>query len=189
MHRNRLLLALTCVTLVTAITSGTATADLPDDQYISYYLREDPQDPNSDVSFTLNLTLEASILKPGSVAWDIALVTIIEHDQGDTYWSEENPFVDTSDGLWLVEHDDPQDPQPAEFAVPPLLSGTATPDDQQDPDLNYSLEGERYVRAPTPSYSGNVASLTYDLAADGGGQPQQADDDEPVEIFPESNPP
>ena len=163
---------------------STAQADsLPDDRTISYFVRENPSDPQSSVVFTIEMQISAQEEDDGFVGWEIESVRLIDNDNpisSQSEWIEYLPEVHTQDGLWWVEHDDPDSPKESEFDEPPLLSGTADAEGTQA-DMDYSFEGAPYVGGPQ-LYNGSVTSLTYAFTLVGEADPEEEGEDEPTEI-------
>jgi len=161
---------------------STAQADLPDDQAIEYRVRETPNVPESAVVFTITLYLTASDMDNDEVGWEIDEIRFrqLNSQPLQRLWIEDSPVVSSPDGLWWVEHADPQDPQIGEFDMPPLLTGTADAEHSEDPDLDYSFEGVAYVSPPPPPFEDTVA-LDYTLTLEGEEEPIEEGDDEPAE--------
>ena len=102
--------------------SAVAQATFPPNQQIAYYIRELPDDPRSTIVFEVELTLSAQAVDTGSVGWRIDEVRCRRKIEGvTTVWTQGTPVVDSSDGLWWVQHADVAEPLPGEFAEPPLL--------------------------------------------------------------------
>ena len=91
---------------------GTAVlADLPDDRIVTYNVREDPNDEESPIIFTVDLGIMAYDMDGDTVRWFVKYAVLTETDNSEsppvtTTWSEDEPNVDTSDGYWTIEHDD-----------------------------------------------------------------------------------
>lgn len=145
---------LSLIILGVAYVPVSAQESVPD-QIISYVLHETPADPESAVVFTVELDLTAVDFDGDWVGWEVAEARFLQplDPGGDTVWVEQLPFVDTLDGLWWIEHADPEAPVDAEFVLPPLLEGTAIAQDAADPDMDYSFEGLVYVPPPEPEDS------------------------------------
>lgn len=167
-------------------------ADLPPDQTIEYLIRETPEDPNSPVVFAVTLALEASDSDGNSVGWDITEAEFVEFDEyGDPArtWVEDDTNVPTTDGLWWIEHADPADPQPSEFAKPPLLEGTAAAEDPAENDLDYALEGVTYTPPPEGQPYQDTAAIDHEFILVSEIEPIKEGEDEPVEIDDTEDPP
>lgn len=124
---------------------------LPPDVTVQLNLREPPGDPLSDVTHRVILGLFEDSRNGDSVGWDVAILTIRELDEnGDVAyrWSTGGPTVDTSDGLWWIEHADPDNPELEEFVLLPRIHGTAGALDQGVSDLDFDFEGNVYTEPP-----------------------------------------
>ena len=64
------------------------------------------------------------------------------------WWEDEDPEVDTTDGLWWVEHADPDNPVPSDFVETAPVAGTAIAADPEDPDLDFDVAGVPYTEPP-----------------------------------------
>ena len=87
--------------------------DPPLTQQVVYRLHEDPSDPNSDVKFTIWLSLVQADIDGDLVGWSVTRIRIRQIGAGgnpDTIWMEYNPDVSTPDGLWWVEHSSVENP-------------------------------------------------------------------------------
>lgn len=176
-----MLLAMSCSNLLAQ------DPPLPEDQRIRYAIREVPTDPLSAVIWTIDLALEAEDSDGDSVGWSIESVTVTERDASGepaSIWTDAAPpECDSPDGLWWVEHSDPAKPKPADFALPPLLAGTASVQFGAESDLEYTLEGVEYVPEPgSPLSELVVTGLDYAFTPAGESQPLDEGDDEPVTI-------
>lgn len=176
--------------LVLGIFCARADAVLPPDQNIKYRIREVPTDPQSRVVWDVILRLSAYSSSGNSVKWNVDRAEFIQYDsQGSVIagWVESSPAPGTPNGLWLVEHVDPEKPLLSEFDSPPLMNGKAVARDANDPDLDYDFEGGPNL-GPSSLYSGNVSAITYRFAHEGEAEPEGEGDDEPAEIQPEEEP-
>lgn len=141
-----------------------ANATLPDDMAVEYYIREDPEDPDSDVIYEIRLELAADGRDGDSVAWKITEMKITEvgtQGTGDRVWVEENPDLSAYDDVWWVEHSDPMAPDEVEFGDPPYFEGTAEAQDKGDPDMEYELEGATCDASCSQLFGGRVAAMWY----------------------------
>jgi hypothetical protein len=189
MTRTKLL-----ATLVATIVLGTgfsaAKADVPSNRKIKFYIRQIPSDLQSDIIWTVELDIKADDSNGESVGWQITALHVKDHDLSYfplRSWTETSLQVNTSDGLWWVDHADHMDPLASEFDVTPLLEGTAIAAWQEDANLEYSFEGDSY--SGNPSYGGKVSGLTFSFTLVGEEDPEEEDDDEPGEIDEEEDPP
>jgi hypothetical protein len=156
-------------------------ADPPAQQDVVYRIYDDPNDPNSDIVFTVWMKLTPEDQDGDSVGWDVKQIRFrqIGQGNGDTLWTESDPNVPTGDGLWWVDHADADNPQLSEFDNPPRLQGLAPADDPVDKDLDYELEGDTYTgTAPWPV----TAGLKYKFGLDGEPTPLETGEDEPVGV-------
>ena len=160
---------------------------LPDDEVVVYHIRETPYDPESNVTFTVQLELAAVDSTSEFVCWSVERIVIKQYaDSGSMIgeWAETLVDVDSPDGLWWVEHADTSDPQMSEFAVAPPVAGRATALDETEPDLDYSIEGAEYVESASQAASPYTitARLTYLLWKLGAAQPEEEEEEEIVEV-------
>jgi len=140
----RSVLRLSCVSVVFA--SAPASAQLPADQVIQWKFRQDPSDPNSAVEFHAVVTLTAWEVDANAVGWSVAKVEFLQPVGSEIKsWIEENPPLETPDGLWWVTHDDPLSPDLGEFLDTPLLKGRAFAEDPGDVDLLYELASQSAI--------------------------------------------
>jgi hypothetical protein len=106
-------------------------------------MHESPSKPD-DVVFTVTLSLSVKDVSGYNVAWEVSEITFNQpagNGHGARSWSEELPAVDTLDGYWWIEHGDVENPDLAEFTLPPLIAGTAEADSMSYEDLEYDPEG------------------------------------------------
>ena len=160
-------------------------------QDVVYKIHSDPNDPNSVVSFTIWLSLEQADTDGDSIGWKILQIRFRQTPEAyseERIWTDSDPNVPSSDGLWWVEHADPNDPQLAEFDTPPHLVGTAAAQDPNDPDLEYDVNSGTYSPPPGGNPWGPTTALTYELTV-GDPPPEKEGDDEPGEIDDEDDPP
>ncbi len=182
-HRTVPQAALVAVILL-ATGHSEARAHLPETGAITFYIHDDPADPESDVVYVVNLTVKADKEDGESVGWIITKAEIRKPDSGgpDQVWIEESPTVNTPDGLWWIDHDDHAAPKLEEFVLPPSLDGTADAQNPSDPDLEYDLEGVTYVPPRRGGLYAITGALTYSFTMVGQTEPDDSGDDEPVEL-------
>ena len=167
---------------------------VPNSLEVSFWIHDDPSDPESDVTFKIKLALTESDSDGDSIGWDVTSIEFRQiHASGpDTVWVESSPSVPTGDGLWWVTHADPTDPQTDEFVMPPNLSGTAVAQDSKDDDLDYDFEGVTYTPPPPPGeppYEVTAGMDYYFALALWPPIIIITDDDVPVEVPPIERPP
>ena len=159
----------------------------PPDYTLTFNLHETPGDPASPIDFTITMGLMKDTVNGNDIGWLVNVVTIRKVDgQGNvlTTWSKNQPFVDTEDGLWWIEHADPNAPVNSEFLVPPLISGTAPSPNPNVVSLEFEFEGAMYVAPPEGAPYDDTSSLTALLRDEGTPPPPPKKDieDEPVEM-------
>ena len=172
------------VVLCVLTATSTARADLPADRSVFYVMHAVPTDPASEATFIVKLDLRAVDQIGADVAWEVAAATFRESLTGgnENRWNITLPFVDTPDGLWWIEHADPDIPVRSEFTVPPTLLGLAIAEDPADPDLHFDVAGVLYVPPPEGAPYQTTASLSYAMRQDGDPDPDPVGDDEPVDV-------
>lgn len=181
MHRNIL-----TATVLAAIFLGTNDMAV-EANHVTYKMRVTPTDPSSAITFVVNLALESVGADGAWVGWKITSAEFRRPGNAggpDTVWVAAFPFVDSSDGLWWIEHADPSAPKLSEFLMPPWLFGTASAQDPSDPELDYSFKGVPYVPPPEGRPFATTAALSHEFILQAGGTtdpPPPPDDDEPVE--------
>ncbi len=189
--RSNVLYTILIIGTVIGKTYTYANAALPDEQIIEYRVHEIPTDPESTVVFVVRLELTAADSDGNEIGWEITTAEFRQPGSGgDTIWAENSPYVDTADGLWWIEHADPEAPEESEFVLPPWLAGIATADNPQDDDLDYDLEGVEYSPPPLPGdppYE-NTAALDYSFTLSQEEEPLEEGDDEPVDVPPDDPP-
>lgn len=159
---------------------------------VGYNIRETPSSPSSAAIWTINLELQEGYLDGNNVGWLISAITISRLNatgQVADIWTEATPTVNSPDGLWWVEHADPQAPQASEFAEPPLLESTASAEDPAGSDLDYDLEGLPYNPPPEGSLFENTAAVDYRFTLVGSPEPESTGDHVLMEILPDDVPP
>jgi hypothetical protein len=174
-----LVCAVACIVAPTAL-----AASLPDDRWVLYEMHSLPIDPQSDISFQVYVHLHAVERNGQWVGWEVAELVLIDHVDGksDRSWSIAAPYVDTGDGLWQVEHADPEQPRQEEFVLPPLIYGQAVADDPEEPDLSFTFEGVPYTPPPGGPPYPITAALDYEFMCLGQLDPLEFGWDEPVYV-------
>ncbi len=126
------------------LAADAAHAQLPADRTLKLAFHETPSDPESPIVLIVELELSAEDIDGDSVGWSVEQLRVAElDDYGFTVgeWIQTEPTVATGDGLWWVEHDDAQEPDNGEFVILPLMAGTAVSVMQNQPALDFFMEG------------------------------------------------
>ena len=178
--KNVMLLAL----LGSCMLATPTLAELPDDYTVTYSIREDPADEQSDVIFQVSVDLKADSVSESVVKWEVAEVRFVQFDNGVECgaWTKQQPTVTSADGLWHVAHADLEEPDASEFNILPILQGTADADVSGD-DIDYELAPGAITKTEATMYAGYVAGMTYEFTKDVEPEPEpEADgEDEPQE--------
>ena len=176
-----------CALAFLGLAVSAANADLPPDQDVVYKIHDDPNDPNSDVVFTVRLELTATARDGDSVGWEVELIHFRQVVEGepDPSWKEANPNIPAADGCWWIDHADGDNPQLAEFGDPPALIGTATAKDSNDDDLEYDFQGAGTATVEPWDPTG---WLDYEFTLVGAPGPLLSAADDPVEVDNEGDP-
>jgi len=159
-----------------------AIAQLPSDRYITYNIRENPNDDNSSIVFKVSLKLHAEASSAGQVGWKIeeARFLKIVPSASNILWIKSSPTVNSADGRWWVSHADTQSPTIAEFVCPPALAGAALAQSGGIANLNFMLAGVHY--SGPSRFNGNVAALDFQFTRVGETEPEEESDNEPTEV-------
>ncbi len=169
-----------------------AAMALPADRVIHFAIHQDPENPNSRVQYYLSLSITAVDQDGDFVAWEIENYKITEKAVlgADTVWDVDFPQVGTADGLWWVEHDDPDNPIRPEFVEPAPVADTAVANDPADPDLDFDVVGVPYTPPPGgPPYDVTGAiDFAFSTTSDPDDPPDDSGDDEPVDSVPSPDP-
>jgi len=97
-------------------------------------------------------------------------------------WTDDAPRVDTSDGLWWVEHADTENPDPADFVEPPYIYGTGGECDTLADNLDFDVEGNAYTPPPEgPPYT-ITTSIDYTFKLEGSSSPLRDGKDEVADM-------
>ncbi|MCO6436721.1 MAG: hypothetical protein J5J06_06500 [Phycisphaerae bacterium] len=170
--------------------TGVASAQLPTGRVVEFDIHEDPNDPESAVVLVFSLELKAADVVVDSVGWAVQSLTIRRLDRGEeSAWTDLAPSIGSQDGLWWVDHVNPQQPEVSEFVLPPQVGGVAEAADPMDGDLGYELIGEVYLPPPGGQPYSTTASLTYRARLAEDEEPIKEGDEEPVEVPPMSTNP
>ncbi len=170
------------VTLVSCMLATPGLAEMPDDYTMTFSIREDPADEQSDVIFQVSLDLKADSVAEGVIKWEVVEARFVQFDNGIACgaWTKQQPTVTSNDGLWHVAHDDPEDPDATEFNILPILQGTADADVSGD-DLDYELATGAITKSEAAMYGGYVAGMTYSFQRETEPEPEDEGEDEPQE--------
>ena len=166
---------------------------LPPDRVVHIAIHQNPENPNSRVQYYLSYSITAEEQDGDWIGWEIETFTITEKALlgSDTVWDVDDPDVGTTDGLWWVEHDDPDNPVRADFVEPAPVADTAVANDPADPDLDFDVVGVPYTAPPEgPPYEITGAiSFAFSTTPDPNDPPDDGGDDEPVDNGPPPWPP
>ncbi len=139
----------------------------------------DPQAPEEGDAWRIGLQLQATATNGNSVGWSVEHASIRRRGETlpcDDLWTDATPVVDTPDGLWWVNHADPQQPAIGEFCQPPGISGNAQVESgSATASLDYFVEGSSGTPPP------GAALLDYEFTLDGELEPEDSGADEPAE--------
>ena len=137
-----------CLVLLLALAGS--VFGLPPDREVHYAIHQNPENPFSRVQYVLTLSITALEQDGDWIGWEVTNYKITEKAVlgSDTVWGVDLPFVDTDDGLWWVEHVDPNDPGRAEFAVAAPVSDRAVAQDPGIPDLYFDVVGQPNAVSP-----------------------------------------
>jgi len=159
---------------------------LPADRVVQYAIRVDPTDPNSRVQYVLSASLSARQQDGNWIGWEVESYTITEKAVlgSDTVWEVALPYVDTSDGLWWVEHADPDNPTRAEFVEPAGIGGTAVAGDSAVPNLKFWVVGVPYAPPPdgAPYEVTGAINFAFSATATASDPPADSGNGEPVDL-------
>jgi hypothetical protein len=155
---------------------------------LTFFLREAPLDPESEVKYEVRLYLKNVQMNGQSIGWEISEIEIFRPGDGKI-WREYAPVVNTADGLWWVEHSDARHPQAAEFSTTPVLTGTAASVYDMTDSLVYFFVGTPFEPEPgTPSpYGLNTTSTSYIFQTQTDPVVVDEEDDEPSETSGDYN--
>ncbi len=178
---------------ITGLVLTTAAAALPADRTIYIAIHQNPANPHSRVQYVLAQMITAVEQDGDWIGWEIENYKITEKALlgADTVWDVDYPDVGTTDGLWWVEHYDPDNPVPADFAEAAPVADRAIANDPANPDLYFDVAGVPYTAPPGgPPYELTGAiSFTFSTTANANDPPDDSGDDEPVDSPDNPNPP
>ena len=175
-----------CATVLAVLFVFCGVADArPPDFTLQFNFHKTVGDPTSDIDFQLTMGLMKEEQDGDDIGWHVQVVTIRQVDENGNVvatWFKTNPFVDTTDELWWIEHDDPKNPVNREFLIPPLIYGTAGHVNPSEAALEFEFEGDLYVAPPGGAPFPETASLTTLLKEEGNPTPKKDEEKEPVEM-------
>ena len=172
--------------VVLAVGAASPAVALPADQTVVYTMRETPGQSGSAMVFRVTMHLKAVSAEGDSVGWSATEVEF--HQPSDGRWIETAPVFETSDGLWWVDHFDPESPIIDEFSSPPLIQGRATAQAPSTVDLDYWFVSAGSNSSLAASSLAATTLIDYTFTAAGSSEPTAEGDDEPVDID-NGNPP
>jgi len=154
-----------------------------------YGIHETPTDPQSPLTFTIKLSLERASLSGNSIGWRVASVQIRQLDASGNavdLWVETNPVVQTTDGLWWIDHADAENLYASEFVLPPHIAGTADAQDPNHAALSYDIQGVpcEPPPAPEPPPYQITAAMNWRFMRVGEQNPISEGEDKPIEAEP-----
>ncbi len=153
----------------------------PLQQTVSYGVYDDPDDPNRSLIWLIVAHLQEPEADGNLVGWAVQDVHLFDATNPERVWIDAQPSVGTLDGLWWIEHADPQAPQLEEFDSPPQISGLTACEDPNEPDLEYEFEGETYIAPPGGPHFALATALNLRLWEDQSA-PLIERESEPVEM-------
>jgi len=159
---------------------------------VSYNLHETPDDPNSPILWTIDLRLAENQMDGGSIGWLITRLTIKAFNDHGTLldtWIDASPDLNTPDGLWWIEHADPQAPEIAEFVEPPYLEGAAAALNPAHANLEFAFAGLSYTPPPGGPPFETTGGLDYTLTLGGSTEPEAQGEAVEMEVIPTDDPP
>jgi len=142
--------ALTLLFLSPLFVSPSPSTDsvLPPPQRIEYRIHTTRDDENSPIEWSITVDVAPIGRDGGMVMWSIVRAGFHEAATGWTWQHAPTPKI----ADWSIKHDDPLQPEAAEFAALPPITGTAAPDDENAPPLLYSLSGREPTSILLPEF-------------------------------------
>lgn len=187
MQRTRLLLLAGLFGL--ELCMAPPAAALPPDRTETYYIHTDPEDPESDVKWRIDLELHAMSVSGSTIEWRVDRIKLAEvgaSGQDTRRWNKFLPNVETQSGYWSVVHANVNQPVSGEFAEPPLIDQQLTATYGGSTNLNLQFEGQPYTPPPGGApWDGRVAAVDYSFALVGGGGPLDEDENADAETLGE----
>jgi len=169
--------------MFSAVTPAVVAA-LPPDRLVHFGIHEDPSNPHRPMQYLLSLSISAQSQSGDFIGWAVTNYRITEKAVlgSDTVWDVDSPAVNTADGLWWVEHADPNNPVRGDFIEPAPVVDTAIANDPGDPDLHFDVVGVAYAPPPGGPPYAVTAALDFAFTRDGHTSPDDSGDDEPVDV-------
>lgn len=160
---------------------------LPPDRHVYFAVHQNPDNPTSPIQYYFTLDISAVSQDGNDIGWAVTSFSITELVTlgNDIVWSLDDPFVDTTDGLWWVTHADPDNPVRFEFTLPAHMADTALAEDPSNADLDFDMQGESYTAPPGGAPYEVTAALDFSLTLSttpAGDPPDDSGDDEPVDL-------
>ena len=153
----------------------------PADRVVQLIVREAPDDPLSPITQTVSLGLMKSYTDGVYIEWYPVSATINDLDEfGNVVgiWRGTELFFDTPNGAWAINHFDPVAPADTEFALPPLLRGTATSADQNQDPWVFEILGNLYI--PLISGTGTDETIVLNAETPPSDEPEPKPRPQPV---------
>jgi hypothetical protein len=170
--------------IVAAVLLGGSSSIAQASSHIAYQIHEVPDDPNSPIVFTVTLKIEEVDREGDLVGWEVLEARFERTENTTRVWMKTVPFVATSDGLWWIEHADPNNPTIGEFVLPPEMSGTAPALGSVDPDLDFLFSGVAWDPEVLGSPYAVTGGLSYSFTLVGESEPLEEGENGPVEVEP-----
>jgi len=173
--------------LALALISSSAFG-IPDNWVVAYEIHATPADPESPIVFAVELTIVAEDSTASSVGWRISSASFVQLGSPEQRWLVTSPYVDTADGLWWVNHADPENSERVEFDDPPLLEGLAFADVNTTVDLEYAFDGVVCDSSCGNVYNGDAAALDYQFVEEGSATALREGASETVSLVDDPDP-
>ncbi|MBI4716503.1 MAG: hypothetical protein HY763_01745 [Planctomycetes bacterium] len=179
MHvRTRMLPGAVLATVV-ALGNAQPSPGAEPDEVITYSLRA-TADPASPVTLYIDLAL---VQVPGAPAgysdWQVVEIVFTQPVGSETKtWRRAEPAVGTPSGLWRVPS---ENPQLADFTLPPPMEGVAEADDVSQADLSFSMAGQTYTPPARGAPFPVTSALDYVMIPVGEPDPIEEGSDKPTE--------
>lgn len=161
----------------------------PADKVIQLIVREAPDNPLSPIIRTASIGLMKSYTDGDYLEWYPVSATINDLDEfGDVVatWRGTEMSFDTPNGDWAINHLDPLAPVDTEFALPPLLLGTATSADLTVVPWFFEILGDLYI--PLISDAGTDETMVLNAETPPSDDPEPEPDPPPPPDEPDPEP-